>query len=529
MSGSQEPPFSNRRRIFLGFYLRNLGANVLGFATIAVLNTLTPLEFFRAQRTILLYEGEWREFFLFYPLVLGLVALLQYWVQQPVAAMARELEQDREPGEPLATRARRRLINLPYFTAFVNLCVYLAVPAAIAVTFYLWLEAPLRISLFVFFRAFMIGVIAAGLSFFLVEDHARRTLIPAFFPEGRLTELAGTIRIPISRRIRMLYASGTSIPMVILLVTLFFAAWEAGRDGGIGADAFARGVFAFTVALCLIFLVIALRLNHLVQRSIVEPLREMLAAVRRIRSGDPGRKIQVFSNDELGVLGDAGNQMIDALEERRRIREAFGRCVTPEIRDEILAGKIPLDGARREATLLFVDLRGFTSYVEAHEPEEVVRSMRAYFTAMEKAVRSHKGVVLQYVGDEMESVFGVPLHDPEHADQAVRAALDMRRNLEALNRDREREGKAPFRHGIGIHTGMVLAGITGSDERLSYALIGDTVNLAARIEDLARDFQTDILVSEQTVRKLEGAYDLEPLPPRNVKGYSKPVKVFRAR
>ncbi len=529
MPGSQEPSLSHRRRIFLGFYLRNLGANVLGFATIAVLNALTPLEFFREQRATLLYEGEWREFFLFYPLVLCLVALLQHWVQRPVADVAGELERGKEPQEPLATRARRRLINLPYYMGFVNLCVYLAVPAAIAAAFHLWLGAPLRISLFVFFRAFMIGVIAAGLSFFLVEDHARRTLIPAFFPDGRLTEVPGTIRIPIARRIHVLYAWGTSIPMIILLVTLFYSAWEAGRSGGIGADAFARGVFAFTVALCLIFLVIALRLNLLVRRSIEEPLGEMLSAVKRIRAGDHSRKIRVLSNDELGRLGDAGNQMIDALEEQQRVREAFGRCVTPEIRDEILAGKIPLDGARREATLLFVDLRGFTSYVEAHEPEEVVRSMRDYFTAMEKAVRSHEGVVLQYVGDEMESVFGVPLHDPEHADQAVRAALEMRWNLEALNRDREGEGKTPFRHGVGIHTGMVLAGFTGSEERLSYALIGDTVNLAARIEDLARDFQTDILVSEETVRKLEGAYDLEPLPPRNVKGYSKPVKVFRVK
>jgi class 3 adenylate cyclase len=317
--------------------------------------------------------------------------------------------------------------------------------------------------------------------------------------------------------------------MIILLLTLFYSAWEAGRGGGIGADAFARGVFAFTVALCLIFLVIALRLNFLVRRSIEEPLEEMLSAVERIRAGDHGRKIRVFSNDELGALGDAGNQMIDALEERRRIREAFGRCVTPEIRDEILAGKVPMEGARREATLLFVDLRGFTAYVEANEPEEVVRSMRAYFTAMEKAVRAHKGVVLQYVGDEMETVFGVPLQDPEHPDRAVRAALDMRGNLDALNRDREREGKAPFRHGIGIHTGMVLAGITGSEDRLSYALIGDTVNLAARIEDLAREFQTDILVSEETVKRLRGTYDLDPLQPQRVKGYSKPVKVFRVR
>ncbi len=526
MMRESTPPFSVRQ-VFLGLYLRNLGANVLGFATIAVLNGLTPLTFFRAQRTILMHQGEWPGFFLFYPLVLALVALLQYWAQTPVWSMARRLEQGGIPDEGLALRAGRRLINLPFLMGLVNLSVYLVVPGAIAAGFYVWRDISLGISLFVFLRAFMVGVIAAGLSFFLVEEHTRRTLIPVFFPDGRLKDVPGTIHLPIARRIHVLYAWGTSLPMIILLITLFYGGWEVRQAGGMGADAFARGIFAFTVALCLIFLVIALRLNVLVKRSIVGPVREMLAVVKEIRAGRYDRKVRVLSNDELGVLGDAGNQMIEALEERRRIREAFGRYVTPEIRDEILAGKIPLDGERREATLLFVDLRGFTSYVEAHEPEEVIRSMRAYFTAMESAVRFHKGLVLQYVGDEMESVFGVPLPDSKQADRAVLAALDMRRNLEALNREREREGKPRFRHGVGIHTGMVLAGITGSEERRSYTLIGDTVNLAARIEDLARDFETDILVGEETVRRLEGAYDVERLPPRTVKGYSKPVTVFR--
>ena len=455
------------------------------------------------------------------------MAILQYRIQAPVARMARLLEENKPVDDESALKARRRLINLPFLLALINLCVYLMVPTGITVAFYFFLDTPRRLCLFLFFRAFMIGGISAGLSFFLVEDFTRRTLIPAFFPTGRLTDIKGAVRFPIARRIRMLYAAGTSIPMILLLSTLFYLGGETRQGRGLGAEEIARGSFWFTLALCLIFLVIALRLNTLVQRSIVEPLKKMLAVVDGIRSGGRGEKIQVLSNDELGVLGDVGNQMVDALEERFRIREAFGRYVNPEIRDEILAGKIPLEGERREATLLFVDLRGFTRYVEGNEPEEVIQSMRAYFTAMEKAVRAHKGLVLQYVGDEMESVFGVPLHDPEHADRAVLAALDMRRNLEALNRTREVEGKPPFRHGVGIHTGMILAGITGSEDRLSYALIGDTVNLAARIEDLARDFASDVLISEATVRNLKGDYGLEQMPSRPVKGYSKPIRVYR--
>jgi class 3 adenylate cyclase len=179
------------------------------------------------------------------------------------------------------------------------------------------------------------------------------------------------------------------------------------------------------------------------------------------------------------------------------------------------------------ATLLFSDLRGFTSYVERTAPEEVIKSMRAYFTAMQRAIRMHKGLVLQYVGDEIEAVFGVPLGYDDHADKAVLAALEMRKRLEELNSRRMKQGKTPFRHGIGIHTGMVLAGNTGSEDRLSYALIGDTVNLASRIEQMTKVFHCDILVSGETAKRVENAFQMRAENPQKVKGYSRPLTVYR--
>jgi adenylate cyclase len=135
--------------------------------------------------------------------------------------------------------------------------------------------------------------------------------------------------------------------------------------------------------------------------------------------------------------------------------------------------------------------------------------------------------VLQYVGDEIEAVFGVPLKTADHADRAVQAALDMRRNLEELNSRRALLGKTPFRHGIGIHTGPVLAGNTGSEDRLSYALIGDTVNLASRIESLTKNLQWDILVSDEAVSRLSGSFPLKKEGPQTVKGFSKPIIVHK--
>jgi len=253
----------------------------------------------------------------------------------------------------------------------------------------------------------------------------------------------------------------------------------------------------------------------------------MLDAMRKIRDGDYSTRIRVLANDEIGVLGDAGNDMIRGLAEREMLRSTFGKYVTPEIRDEILSGRIPLEGERREATMMFVDLRDFTPFVESNPPEEVISAMRGYFTAMHRAIRMHRGLVLQFVGDEIEVVFGVPVHFQDHSDTAIKAALEMRRALKELNRQRSIEGKPPFAHGIGIHSGNVLAGNSGSDEQSAYALIGNTVNVASRIQGLTKELGCDILASQETVEQLQGSFRMDKEPPRLVKGYSRPIIVYR--
>jgi adenylate cyclase len=247
----------------------------------------------------------------------------------------------------------------------------------------------------------------------------------------------------------------------------------------------------------------------------------------RIRQGDYDARIKVVSNDEIGILGDSGNAMIRGLAERETLRSAFGQYVTPEIRDEILSGRIPLEGERREGTMMFADLQNFTPFVENNPPEEVMRSMRAYFTRMQQAIRLRRGLVIQFVGDEIEAVFGVPVYFENHADEAVKAALEMRKALEILNRERTAQGKTAFSHGIGIHSGSVLAGNSGSEEQSAYCLIGNTVNVAARIQGLTRNVGCDILLSEETVKQLSASPEMEQQPPRRVKGYSKSITVYR--
>jgi adenylate cyclase len=514
------------RPSFLGFYIRNLGANLLGFFVIAVLNAFTPLEFFRTQRDFIFTQEGWKIFSLFSPLANIFVVLLQYRIQYPILRFLRHEDSDPITAPEIKEKAKRRLLNLPFILALVDLVVYLLVPGFMVLSFYFFRHIEAKICLFIYFRAIMIGLIAASLSFFLIEDYSRRTFVPILFPKGGLAATAGTLKIPIARRIRALYGAGTLNPMILLVSTLIFTALEE-RGASVPLEVFVREILFFTLILCTIFVILAFRLNSLVQNSIRNPIEEILSIVEKVKNGDFTQRIKVLSNDEIGMLGDASNAMAAGLAEREQIRDTFGKYVTPQIRDQILSGRIPLHGERQIATLLFSDLRNFTSYVEANDPEEVIKSMREYFTAMQSAIRSYDGLVLQYVGDEIEAVFGVPLKVGDHADRAVHAALDMRKNLEKLNERRALLGKPPFRHGIGIHTGPVLAGNTGSEDRLSYALIGDTVNLASRIEGLTKAVQWDILISHETTSHLSSAFEWEKENPQNVKGFSKPITVYK--
>lgn len=518
------PLMKTMKRHLIEFHLRNVGANLVGFATVASLNALTPHDVFRAQRHYLLQEGH-QVFLLWVTLVVILAAVaVQCRLQYPIHVYL--------TGKDASSRARlkaaRRLVNLPFLVSAGGLFMWFLLPAAVASLLVLFQDVPVKIALFAALRATIVGLVSSTLSFFLLEEHARNRLVPLLYPEGKLTLMPGTVKLPVLGRIRILYVTGTLVPMIILLATYLLVL--KGMEGATPeARIFAREMFYFTGFLSLVFLMIAFRLTHLVGRSISDPVKNIMRSVKAARQGRFHLRIQVVSNDEIGALGDAANEMMAGLEEREFIKDLFGKYVAPEVRDEILSGRIPLDGERRRATVLFADLRGFTAYVEAHPPEEVIHGMRSYFSAMDQAVRAHGGLVLQYVGDEVEAVFGVPLPLEDHAQRAVAASLLMRQALKRLNRQRESAGLAPFSHGVGIHTGEVLAGNMGSETRLSYALIGDTVNLASRIQDLTKRFGCDVLASAETVAEVQGRFVTEAKPPVQVKGYSRPIQVYAVR
>ena len=224
-------------------------------------------------------------------------------------------------------------------------------------------------------------------------------------------------------------------------------------------------------------------------------------------------------------------RMVEEIVEKERMRtkimDAFGKYVTPEVRDQILGGNIPLDGESKEVTVLFADLRDFTTLAESTTPKEVVRIINGYFSEMADAIGRNKGLVLQFIGDEIEAVFGAPLPLVDHPTHAVRAALAMQQRLLVVNKKLAQQGYGPLRHGIGIHTGSVVAANIGSEDRLSYAMVGDTVNLASRIQGLNKDFGTDLLISATTVDHLADNIAVEKLPATTVKGKRKLVEVYK--
>ncbi|MBW1943076.1 MAG: hypothetical protein JRJ51_09610, partial [Deltaproteobacteria bacterium] len=178
---------------FGGLYLGNLNANLLGILIILALNFCTPLEFFKTTRVLILTQGGWKIFLFLIPLILLLLGYAQYRVQRPIRNLAALISRGNRIPEDIAQKGKQRLLNLPYIIILINLGIYIIGPALVVTAFYLFRDASLRTCLFLFLRVFMIGLVTAPLAFFLIEDHARKTLIPFFFPEGRLAHVDGTV------------------------------------------------------------------------------------------------------------------------------------------------------------------------------------------------------------------------------------------------------------------------------------------------------------------------------------------------
>jgi adenylate cyclase len=259
--------------------------------------------------------------------------------------------------------------------------------------------------------------------------------------------------------------------------------------------------------------------------GIAAPLRSMAGAMSRVLDGDLTQRVTLRRGDEVGFLSRAFNEMVAGLAEREAIKATFGRFVSREIASAVLSGSLPLEGERREITVLFQDVRDFTAIAERLPPDVLVRVVNRLFTQMVAAVEGEGGVIGKFTGDGVMAMFGAPVLHDDDPERAVRAALGMVDRLPLMNESLRAEGLPPLSVGVGIHTGDVVAGRLGPDERSEYGVVGDAVNTAARIEALTREMDAMILVSAETASRVGGAFRLGRRAVLPVKGKSLPVEV----
>lgn len=264
--------------------------------------------------------------------------------------------------------------------------------------------------------------------------------------------------------------------------------------------------------------------------AVAAPVEAMVAGTRQVARGDLSARFRSDSRDELAQLGVAFNQMVAGLRERERLRDLFGRYVSREVSEAVMSGRVSLAGERQTITCLYCDMRGSTAFAEQYKPEEVMAALNQYFEVIILATEAYGGIVNRFVGDEAVCLFGAPTECADHAERAVQAALSMREGLAYLNHKRSTLNLPTLKFGIGLNTGEVVAGATGSEERQEYTVIGDAMNLGARIQDLNKTFPDyDILLSEFThavLGKAVGDYKFVDLGPVEIRGKSLPVRVF---
>lgn len=313
---------------------------------------------------------------------------------------------------------------------------------------------------------------------------------------------------------------------IIIMLALVTVIHHLPIAGFFGAHIFHRELFFFPIVLAGIWFGLKLSMATSVAASIVYAhFFTYNTDIHNTSAALVG--LQVVGFNLMALLT---GWMVDRQRRQRRERDflndAFGKYVSEEVRDEILAGRVPLNGELKEVTVLFADLRDFTRLVEAIPPREVVTIINAYFQSMSEAITSHNGLVLQFIGDEIEAVFGAPVALENHPQWAVNAALKMRTHLSQVNLNLAKQGYPSLRHGIGLHSGKVVAANIGSSQRLSYALVGETVNIASRIQDLNKDFDTDILISDAVYQQVDRGIGVQSQKPVTVKGIRDPLYLF---
>jgi len=414
------------------------------------------------------------------------------------------------------TQARRRLIHLPWFAAAICggawfLCVPVFVGSLLQVepsldTRLLWhLPVSFCIS----------GFISITHSIFLVELATHWGLFPIFFRGVRADLIPGVVTLSLRGRGILWAISASLCPIGSLLLLAF-----APKAPGTNAAWFA--VFVGTIGIAF-GLCTALMISWLVAK----PIDQLRAAADAVSRGKFDVDVPVARADEFGRLLGEFNNMIRGLKDKEKLRQTFGLHVGERAAEQILARDPGLSGVEEEITVMFVDIRSFTARGGVLRPTEMVEILNDFFRVTVRAVEEeHGGMVNKYLGDGFMAVFGAGDSQSNHSENAVAAGRDILLAVEELNRNLTARGREPLRIGIGIHSGPAIVGSIGSPQRLEFTAIGNTVNIASRVEGLTKTVGKPLLITEAVRDRLRDRSSLEELPPQQVRGVRDSVLVF---
>ncbi len=437
----------------------------------------------------------------------GTVVTLRHRVLDRVAATLRA---GQTPDASELSRARRLALELPVMLSRTSTSLWLTAAASLPVI--AGLVAP-GAEPFAIVHAVMVVVVMGSVSsvfiYYVNEAFVRDRLVTLLFPAGQLAT-TGVAPVTISFKLLVLLMLTCVLPAVALSTASAVGALSPVVALFLGASFFSFGVFQS------VFIV----------RSVSRPVAQLAAQVKRVGDGDLAARAPVVSLDHVGQLAEGFNGMVAALRQAAFVKDTFGRYVTPQVRDEILRGRVALGGELRQATVLFSDIRGFTALSERMAPADVVQFLNRYLDLMVEIVVEHGGTIDKFIGDAVMASFGVPLSRPDDALRAVRTALAMLERLSRWNTERALAGEPAVEIGIGLCTGEVLAGNIGSSRKMEYTVIGDTVNTASRIEQLNKVLGTQLLVSAATWAIVEPHVIGRALAPTTVKGKAAALDVY---
>ncbi len=413
-------------------------------------------------------------------------------------------EQD-EPTEATAIAAWEGATNFPMRSFRANaLCVNLMAIVPVVIVAELRLHLSVGASLVLFAACLVPAGYGTILNYFIAETLMRPLIadiaaqLPEHFP------FAGN-GLPIRIRLKLL------LPVFTAFVGFVVAALMTGHGG---TSMLGKSVLA-SVAVGLVF---SFELTQLLARSLTRPISDLRRGLTRVTSGDYDTRVPVITSDELGQLSHDFNLMAKGLAEREAMREVFGTYLDADVVPLILSGRYPTQGVEVTVSIMFVDVRGFTSFAEQASAPEVVATLNSLFEVMVPIVKEHGGHVDKFMGDGMLAVFGAPEGYADHADRAVAAGVAI---VEAVN-----VPGAELQVGAGINTGTVVAGSIGGAGRLNFSVIGDAVNVAARVEAATRTTGDALLFTRATrdalTRPLR-AYSRGSVP---LKGKAEPVEVL---